>query len=155
MKCTGDEWDHCRVEKMGCYGCYYNDIDIEKAKEKLKLLSIGDFVTWFTSDGIVEMEVAAKTLLQYVEQLEKENKLLYLKGLHNGKEQATADLTITKQKIAEDTLRENVRLKKELDNKNKEAEQLKKENTENDELKKILESKNKIKVLNFKGENRL
>lgn len=23
MKCTGKEWDHCRVEKMGCPGCYY------------------------------------------------------------------------------------------------------------------------------------
>lgn len=24
MKCTGKEWDTCRVEKMGCKGCYYN-----------------------------------------------------------------------------------------------------------------------------------
>ena len=25
MKCTGttDDWDHCRVEKMGCPGCHY------------------------------------------------------------------------------------------------------------------------------------
>lgn len=25
MKCTGTsrDWDHCRVEKMGCPGCYY------------------------------------------------------------------------------------------------------------------------------------
>ena len=141
MKCTGDEWDHCRVEKMGCYGCYYNENDIETSKKWLSALEVNS-----------EFEASSKEyILSYIEQLEKENKLLYLKGLHNGKEQATADLTITKQKIAEDALRENVRLKKELDNKNKEAEQLKKENTENDELKKILESKNKIKVLNFKG----
>ena len=26
MKCTGKEWDHCRVEKMGCIGCYYDEI---------------------------------------------------------------------------------------------------------------------------------
>ena len=26
MKCTSDEWDHCRVEKMGCIGCYYDEI---------------------------------------------------------------------------------------------------------------------------------
>lgn len=25
MKCTGKEWDTCRVEKMGCPGCYYTD----------------------------------------------------------------------------------------------------------------------------------
>ena len=25
MKCTGKEWDHCRVEKMGCFGCYHNE----------------------------------------------------------------------------------------------------------------------------------
>lgn len=25
MKCTGKEWDTCRVEKMGCFGCHYND----------------------------------------------------------------------------------------------------------------------------------
>jgi hypothetical protein len=25
MRCTGKEWDHCRVEKMGCKGCYYDE----------------------------------------------------------------------------------------------------------------------------------
>ena len=25
MKCTGKEWDTCRVEKMGCKGCYYDE----------------------------------------------------------------------------------------------------------------------------------
>lgn len=27
MKCTGKEWDTCRVEKMGCTGCYYDEIE--------------------------------------------------------------------------------------------------------------------------------
>lgn len=27
MKCTGKEWDHCRVEKMGCIGCHYDEIE--------------------------------------------------------------------------------------------------------------------------------
>ncbi len=26
MKCTDNEWKHCRVEKMECDGCYYNNI---------------------------------------------------------------------------------------------------------------------------------
>lgn len=30
MKCTGKEWDTCRVEKMGCKGCYYDEIEIEE-----------------------------------------------------------------------------------------------------------------------------
>lgn len=30
MKCTGKEWDHCRVEKMGCPGCYYDEIEKEE-----------------------------------------------------------------------------------------------------------------------------
>jgi hypothetical protein len=28
MKCTGKEWDTCRVEKMGCRGCYKEDITV-------------------------------------------------------------------------------------------------------------------------------
>lgn len=28
MKCTDKEWQHCRVEKMGCPGCYYDDRDV-------------------------------------------------------------------------------------------------------------------------------
>lgn len=25
MKCDDKEWQHCRVEKMGCTGCYYDE----------------------------------------------------------------------------------------------------------------------------------
>ncbi len=28
MECTDKEWQHCRVEKMGCTGCYYDDIEV-------------------------------------------------------------------------------------------------------------------------------
>lgn len=28
MKCTDKEWQHCRVEKMGCPGCYYYEIEV-------------------------------------------------------------------------------------------------------------------------------
>ena len=27
MKCTSEEWNNCRVEKMGCIGCYYDEIE--------------------------------------------------------------------------------------------------------------------------------
>lgn len=47
--------------------------EIEKAKKEVKPLSIGDFVTWFTTDGIIKKGIAIKTLLQYINQLEQEN----------------------------------------------------------------------------------
>lgn len=46
--------------------------EIEKAKKTLYPLSIGDFVTWFTTDGIVEAELATKTLFKYIEQQEQD-----------------------------------------------------------------------------------
>lgn len=38
MKCTGKEWDHCRVEKMGCKGCYYNELTADEMFEKLNYI---------------------------------------------------------------------------------------------------------------------
>lgn len=39
MKCTGKEWDTCRVEKMGCPGCYYEDEIYEKYNRKENIMS--------------------------------------------------------------------------------------------------------------------
>ena len=39
MKCTNKEWDTCRVEKMGCPGCYYTDEIYEKYNRKEKTMS--------------------------------------------------------------------------------------------------------------------
>lgn len=36
MKCTSKEWDTCRVEKMGCRGCYYDCIRKDKIRAKIK-----------------------------------------------------------------------------------------------------------------------
>lgn len=36
MKCGDKEWQHCRVEKMGCEGCYYE----EKGGTKVLVLPI-------------------------------------------------------------------------------------------------------------------
>lgn len=38
MKCTGKEWDTCRVEKMGCPGCYYTDEIYEKYNERRRTM---------------------------------------------------------------------------------------------------------------------
>lgn len=46
MKCTGKEWDTCRVEKMGCKGCYYNErIKVEFSKNgegKVLMTAVGN-----------------------------------------------------------------------------------------------------------------
>ena len=41
MKCTGKEWDHCRVEKMGCTGCHYDEY---------KLCYVDRNKAWFTNN---------------------------------------------------------------------------------------------------------
>ena len=41
MKCTDKEWKHCRVEKMGCSGCYY---------EEYKLCYVDGNKAWFTNN---------------------------------------------------------------------------------------------------------
>lgn len=33
--CSGKEWDTCRVEKMECSGCYYNNPPADEMFEKL------------------------------------------------------------------------------------------------------------------------
>lgn len=45
MKCTDKEWQNCRVEKMGCKGCYY----YEPKKEKL-------FYIFLDIDGVLNNE---------------------------------------------------------------------------------------------------
>ena len=60
MKCTDKEWDTCQVEKMGCYGCYYDEHKIQ----------VGYFVR--TNQGIIgkikriELDKIDKALKWYV-----------------------------------------------------------------------------------------
>lgn len=56
-----------------------------------------------------------KEVLEHIEEHKEDLSTVYLKGVYDGKEQATADLTITKEKLAEDTFKENIKLKKELE----------------------------------------
>lgn len=45
MECTDKEWQHCRVEKMGCTGCYYD-------KENKKKI----FYIFLDVDGVLNNE---------------------------------------------------------------------------------------------------
>ena len=45
MKCTGKEWDTCRVEKMGCKGCYYDEkefVTFTKDEEAINVYFVKD-----------------------------------------------------------------------------------------------------------------
>lgn len=51
--------------------------EIEKAKKTLYPLSVGDFITWFNADGVVEVEIAVENLLEAYKQLEnKQQKVI-------------------------------------------------------------------------------
>lgn len=43
----------------------------KEAIEKIKILAIGDFITWFNTDGCIEMEISAKTILNLIQKQEK------------------------------------------------------------------------------------
>lgn len=73
--CTGKEWDHCRVEKMGCKGCYYNDdrTEINNAVKILKEIEPKDLLDCW--DQGEEEYKAIQVLLDYVERTEHTRKL--------------------------------------------------------------------------------
>ena len=57
----------------------------KKAIEDIKLLSIGDFITWFTTDGIIKMGLSAKTVLNLIDKLQKENEDIKSRKEHQEK----------------------------------------------------------------------
>ena len=59
--------------------------DEKKAIEDIKLLSIGDFITWFTTDGIIKMGLSAKTVLNLIDKLQKENEDIKSRKEHQEK----------------------------------------------------------------------
>ena len=72
MKCTDKEWQHCRVEKMGCKGCYYDELNnLEKANEFANLTFIYGGKIVFTSEQLKCYQKAVEKIIQKNEQLEK------------------------------------------------------------------------------------
>lgn len=49
MECTGKQWDSCRVEKMGCKGCYYDKKNVEEVIKGLEDL-IDDRLSFLAPD---------------------------------------------------------------------------------------------------------
>lgn len=75
MKCTGKEWDTCRVEKMGCHGCYYDEkkfIEFTKDQEGVNVYCIKEDITV----GDVLMGVAA-TIKMVIEETGKDEETIW------------------------------------------------------------------------------
>lgn len=75
MKCTGKEWDTCRVEKMGCCGCYYDEkkfIEFTKDQEGVNVYCIKEDITV----GDVLMGVAA-TIKMVIEETGKDEETVW------------------------------------------------------------------------------
>lgn len=62
-KCTDKEWQHCRVEKMGCKGCHYDqkEMTIKEAREILDDDKL---------DLSNEINLAIKVILRYLDYYE-------------------------------------------------------------------------------------
>ena len=83
-KCTSEEWNHCRVEKMGCSGCYYNENKnenkLEEAKQWLNdftnIIAINKQYT-ITEGRLTKVQESIKTVLKGYEKLQKRNNRQY------------------------------------------------------------------------------
>ncbi len=76
MKCTDKEWQHCRVEKMGCEGCYYDKKNIEEVIEGLESL-LDDRLSFLAPDDYNDENNIflkdVKILRQAIQIIKKEN----------------------------------------------------------------------------------
>lgn len=79
MKCTDKEWQHCRVEKMGCPGCYYDEIKVDKdTKIPIDLDGIKKQIVkqFNVAAGVFECEISAITRQFEMTQEQYKNKYL-------------------------------------------------------------------------------
>lgn len=53
MKCGDKEWKHCQVEKMGCLGCYYDEIKTGEYVITQNRLVIGKIIKIESNDKIL------------------------------------------------------------------------------------------------------
>ena len=91
MKCGDKEWQHCRVEKMGCKGCYYNTTeklqqaisnilrgdDIESAALILKKCALENYI--IRGGRVNILKVAVIQILDFIEIAKNKGILEYVK----------------------------------------------------------------------------
>jgi hypothetical protein len=91
VKCDDKEWQHCRVEKMGCKGCYYNTTeklqqaisnilrgdDIESAALILKKCALENYI--IRGGRVNILKVAVIQILDFIEIAKNKGILEYVK----------------------------------------------------------------------------
>ncbi len=91
MICTDKEWKHCRVEKMGCKGCYYDDYELKTQKALCRLHTEIDvldnsikkakyekeYAETIDVEEYEELKQAMETVLEYVTGLEKQLSIFF------------------------------------------------------------------------------
>ena len=77
MKCGDKEWQHCRVEKMGCPGCYYDEKEKKEIENYINNMSeekVNDFIFF----ALKAMTKKIDNLKEFIESEDKRIK----KALH-------------------------------------------------------------------------
>lgn len=75
MKCTGKEWDTCRVEKMGCKGCYYDEKEFVTFTKDQESINV-----YFIKDGIQVVDIlmgVAATIKMVMEETGKDKETIF------------------------------------------------------------------------------
>lgn len=75
MKCTGKEWDTCRVEKMGCKGCYYDEKEFVTFTKDQESINV-----YFIKDGIQVVDIlmgVAATIKMIMEETGKDKETIF------------------------------------------------------------------------------
>ena len=102
MKCTDKEWQTCRVEKMGCEGCYYDDSKIQKAlitldatidclDNSIKLANYDkEYAEKIDLEDFIEEKQAIETVIAELEK--KERRIKDLEQMLNAKEILSASM---------------------------------------------------------------
>lgn len=72
-RCTSEQWDSCKVEKMGCFGCAYNDNDMEILEATIDSLKKAKPFKYTNEQKVNAIEHLINRVKD-LEQIEKEHK---------------------------------------------------------------------------------
>ena len=97
MNCTDKEWQHCRVEKMGCEGCYYNKIEEDDVKIIEDL--INKYNSFFKPNGVSLIEITPEQINAMESVLDRYR--VYRKQLNKAFDNGFISTSIIENKIDE------------------------------------------------------
>lgn len=111
MKCTGKEWDTCRVEKMGCKGCYYDEKEFVTFTKDEEAINV-----YFVKDGIKVADIlmgVAATIKIIMEETGKDKETV-LKVVNEMIDEANKKKKVLEKEIWKQEEAEEERIRKEV-----------------------------------------